>query len=397
MSVFAYIGRDAAGHRQRGWIEADTPKSARIVLDGRGILTEKLTPAVISGRLGLDGRARLYRELGVMLRAGFTLERALGMLLDEGQTDLPMRGFLIGLRDRIRDGLPLSRAILVLTPKLPAFERAALMVAEQAGLQGQMLEQLADFLEAQLALAERLRAALLYPVAVMVLATALLSMMMFVVLPKATTLFAQFGDGIPSAAKMVSTWGPRLMFLVLLLALALGLAGLWARRAARHDARLAMRLEQGLLRVPIVNAILARLWSLRFASTMSLLVQAGVTPQESLAVAGAATGSSWIAALTTEQAERVRQGASLSSAVAAMPPLAPHLTEWVRVGESAGNLKEMLNQAALRCRQGYEGRLTRMLGLLEPALILIVGLAVLVVAYTVLKPMLDLARAAANG
>lgn len=397
MSVFAYIGRDKDGRRRHGWIEADTPKSARMVLDGRGILTEKLTPAVVSGRLGVEGRARLYRELGVMMRAGFTLERALGMLLDEGQTDLQMRGFLIGLRDRIRDGLPLSRAILVAMPELPAFERAALMAAEQAGLQGQMLEQLADFLEAQLAVAERLRAALLYPVAVLVLATALLSLMMFVVLPKATTLFAQFGDGLPVATRLVSAWGPRLMLLVLLLVFGIVMAGLWARRAARQDERLARRLEQGLVRIPVVHAILARLWSLRFASTMSLLVQAGVTPQEALAVAGAATGSRWIATLTAEQAGRVRQGESLSSAVAALPPLAPHLTEWVRVGESAGNLKEMLDQAALRCRQGYESRLTRMLGLLEPALILVVGLAVLVVAYTVLKPMLDLARAAANG
>jgi len=101
--------------------------------------------------------------------------------------------------------------------------------------------------------------------------------------------------------------------------------------------------------------------------------------------------------LGTEAAAAVRQGGSLSSALADLPPLAPHLAEWVRVGESAGNLKEMLDQAAMRCRQGYEGHLTRLLGLMEPALILIVGLAVLLIAYTVLKPMLDLARAAAGG
>ena len=397
MSVFAYIGRDAAGRRQRGWIEADTPKSARLLLDGRGILTEKLSPTVVSGRLRVEGRARLYRELGVMIRAGFTLERALGMLLGEGVGDLQMRGSLIGLRDRIRNGEPLSHAMHELAPELPPFEQAALQAAEQAGLQGPMLEQLADFLEAQLAVAERLRAALLYPVAVLALAAMLLSLMMFVVLPRAALLFDQFGDGMPVAARVITTWGPRLMLLALLLALGIGLAAFWARRTARHDERLAIQLEQGLLRLPFVPGILSRLWSLRFASTMSLLVQAGVTPQEALPVAGAATGSRWMAALTAKQAERVRQGAGLSTAIAGLPPLAPHLAEWVRVGESAGNLRDMLDQAAARCRQGYEGRLSRLLALLEPALILAVGLAVLVVAYTVLKPMLDLARAAAGG
>ncbi len=396
MSVYAYTGRDREGRAKRGWIEADTPKNARIRLDADGILTESLKPAPLASRLGVAGRARLYRELAVLLRAGFTLERALGLLLDETQTDFELRGFLTGLRDRIRDGIPLSRAVTALTTRLPPFEQTALSAAEQAGLQGGMLEQLADFMEAQLAVTGRLRAALLYPAAVLTLALGLLSLMMFVVLPRAAGLFAQFGDDLPAAARVAATWGPRLMALALAVLAALG-AATWAlRRAARGDEQLARRTEQWMLRLPLANAILSRLWSLRFASTMALLVQAGVTPQETLAVAGAATGSRWIAALATEQAVRVRQGVSLSSAIGALPPIGPHLAEWVRVGESAGNLRDMLEQAAQRCRQGFEGRLTRLLGLLEPALIFVVGLAVLGVAYTVLKPMLDLARGAAG-
>ena len=147
----------------------------------------------------------------------------------------------------------------------------------------------------------------------------------------------------------------------------------------------------------MVRSIHERLWSLRFAGTMSLLVAAGVAPQEALAVAGAATGSYWLTQAAGERAAAVRQGESLSAAIAALPPLRPHLLEWVRVGESAGNLREMLGQAARRARQGYENRLARLLALLEPALIFAVGLAVLAVAYTVLKPMLDLARSATHG
>ncbi|MDD5707150.1 MAG: type II secretion system F family protein [Kiritimatiellae bacterium] len=396
MSVFTYRGRDRAGRRQRGWIEADSPKLARSALDDRGILTETLAPAALCGRLRAEGRARLYRELGVLLRAGFNLERALGMLMQEGQTDQHSCGFLAGLRARIREGQALHAAMAELTPRLPPFERAALQAAEQAGLQGQLLEQLADFLDAQRGVAERLRGALLYPVTVLVLATGLLSLMMFVVLPRATRLFAQFGSGLPPATRLVATLGPRVMLAVLLAIAAAAATWLWARRAARDDEALAARLEQASLRLPFARAIVTRLWSMRFAGTMALLVQAGVTPQESLATAGAATGSRWVAALASAQAEQVRHGLSLSAAMASLPPLAPHLTEWVRVGESAGNLYDMLSQAAQRCRQAYEARLTRILALLEPALILLVGLAVLIVAYTVLKPMLDLARTAAS-
>ena len=82
MSVYAYTGQDADGRRRRGWIEAETPKLARLRLEQQGILTERLTGAASAASLGLEGRARVYRELGVLLRAGFTLERALGLLLE---------------------------------------------------------------------------------------------------------------------------------------------------------------------------------------------------------------------------------------------------------------------------------------------------------------------------
>ena len=320
MSVYAYTGQDAAGRRRRGWIEAETPKLARLLLEQQGILTERLTDAAVAGPLGTEGRARVYRELGVLLRAGFTLERALGLLLDERETGGTLRGFLAGLRDRIRDGLPLSRAITAGEPRLPPYEAAALQAAEQTGLQGAMLEQLADFTEAQLAVAGRLRAALLYPVAVLVRALTLLSLMMFGVLPRAARLFSQFGDGLPATAQRVAVWGPRLLLLVLVTSAAAAVTALWLRQAARRDARLAARVEQLMLRLPVAGAILPRLWSLRFASTMSLLVQAGVPPQEALSVASNATGSPWLAMLGTEAATAVRQGGSLSSALADLPP-----------------------------------------------------------------------------
>jgi general secretion pathway protein F len=396
VSIFAYEGRDRQGRRRRGWIEAETPKGARAALDERGVLAETVAPAALAGRLRAEGRARLYRELGALLRAGFNLERALGMLMEESAADQRAGSFLAGLRARVRDGTPLSRALAELTPRLPPFELAALQAAEQAGLQGRLLEQLADFLDARQAVAARLRGALLYPLAVLALAAGLLCLMVFVILPRAARLFAQFGDGLPAATRLAVVHGPRLFAALLLAAAAAAAATLLARRAARDDPALAARLERMALRLPLVGGITARLWSLRFAETMVLLVQAGVTPQDALASAGIATGSRWIAALTAGQAEMVRHGRSLSAAVAALPPLGPHLTEWVRVGESAGNLDEMLTQAARRCRQSCESRLAALLGLLEPALILVVGLAVLAVAYTVLKPMLEMARAAAN-
>lgn len=396
MSVFAYAGRAADGRRRRGWIEAETAKSARAALAGQGVLTETLRAAVAHGRLAAAGRARLYRELGALLDAGFPLERALGMLMQEGGATEHDYGFLAGLRDRIRDGESLARALAALTPDLPAFERAAVQAAEHAGLQGEVLAQLADFMESRQAAGERLRAALLYPLVVLGLAMGLLSLMMFVVLPRASRLFEQFGGGVPPQTRWLAAWGPRLLF-ALLAAVAFGvLAVVAARRAARHDPARAARVDRLASRLPLCGPLLARLWGMHFAHTMALLLKAGVNAQDALASAGMATGSPWMGTLAAEQSERVRHGASLAQAVQALTPLAPFLFEWVRVGESAGNLHAMLSQAAQRCQRDVDRRLTRHLALLEPLLILLIGGIVLIVAYSVLKPMLDLARAAAN-
>ena len=93
----------------------------------------------------------------------------------------------------------------------------------------------------------------------------------------------------------------------------------------------------------------------------------------------------------------MKNGLTLSKAIAELGPVAPHLTEWIRVGESSGSLQKMLAEASSRCRQSYETALTRTLGLLEPILIVGVGIVVLLIAGTVLRPMLDLARSAAGG
>lgn len=395
MGIFFYTGRDATGKRRNGWKEADTPKAARIALQSEGIFTESLKPATASMRLPAAARARFYNEAGVLLSAGFTLEQSLGLLLGENPSQ-QQATFLLSLRDAIRNGTPLSKAMVSLLPALPAFERTALETAEEAGLQGQMLVQLSEFIESEGDVSDRIRAALSYPIAVLVLATAMLSLMVYVVLPRATAVFSQFGDALPASARLLSVWGPRLMTLFLA-AIVLGGALVWRMvRRAKTDVAAAIRLERFTLLLPIARHVLPLLWSQRFAGTMALLVNAGVTPQAAIAAAGTATGSLWLSRLSTTAAEEVRNGMPLSKAISSMAPVAPYLTEWVRVGERSGSLRKMLGQAADRCRHGYETKLSRFLGLLEPALIIGVGIVVLFVAVTVLRPMLQLAKSAAG-
>ena len=395
MSLYTYIGRDTEGHRRTGWTEADTPKAARAALATQGVLTESIETARPPSRVSAEERAAFYNSLGVLLDAGFPLEQAFGMLIGEAGGErgaaLPLH-----LRGLVRDGASLSEALVTLLPSLPAFERAALRASEEAGFQGGMLQTLAAFIESERKVAEHVKSALAYPLVVLFLATGLLSFMVYVVLPRAIDVFSKIGDTLPRHAKLLAEWGPRAMTLFLALFVCGGIGLIWLRTRSRTDAATAARVEKLLVRLPLSRRTMPLLWAHRFAGTMSLLVGAGVAPQSALGVSGAATGSAWLASLSEGAAAEVKAGATLRRAVDRLTPIAPFLAEWVAVGESSGNLGKMLEQASARCRQAYETALARILALLEPALILAVGVVVLFVTVSVLGPMLQLARTAAS-
>ncbi len=395
MSLYAYRGRDAEGRRRIGIAEAGSPKEARASLAAGGVITESIEPARPPNRVTAACRARIYGSLGALLDAGFPLERAFGLLIGEAG-DGPDSPLLLHLRELVRGGSSLGEALAVIIPGLPQFERAALRAAEDAGFQGGMLQALSEFIESERAVSERIRGALAYPVAVLAMATGLLAFMVYVVLPRAVGVFAKIGDALPSSARTLAEWGPRCMTLLLALVAAGAAAAAWLRSKARSDAATAAFVEKALVRIPVIGRMLPLLWAQRFAGTLSLLVGAGVAPQSALSVSGAATGSAWIAGLAEGAAADVKAGATLSSAAAALSPIAPHVAEWMKVGESSGSLGKMMGQAAARCRQAYETALSHFLGLLEPALIIAVGAAVLAITVTVLGPMLQLARAAAG-
>ncbi len=393
MSLYRYRGRDSTGKRCRGVIEAKSPKEARLLLEGQGILTEQLGESKAKGDFGDLERSQLYRELGVMLTAGFTLEQALGMM-GGGEGGGKSQALALALRQGIEEGDALSQALRRVVRNVPSFEQSTLLAAEESGMQGEMLVQLADFMEEQQRVYRKLKASMLYPLFVFALALGLLSLMMLVVLPRAARMFGEFGDGVPGMVGLVTVWGPRVMVGMLLLLGVVATAALLIWRRAGVDREVAIRCELILLRVRVARNIAVPLWGMRFARTMGLLMRAGSAPQELLEVAGRATGSEWIGVMSGEQAQKVREGESLSRAIGAIEPLAVGLEAWVRVGESSGALADMLEQAAGRYQNQYEESLGRVIGIMEPALIVGVGAVVLLVAYTVLKPMLELVRAA---
>jgi type II secretory pathway component PulF len=148
-----------------------------------------------------------------------------------------------------------------------------------------------------------------------------------------------------------------------------------------------------LFRTPLVQRGYSALVNLRFARTLSLLLGGGVSLVDGVILAGRATGSAWVARLAESGAEALRHGKNLAEAVRAIEPLSASLPGWIQAGEASGKLENLLENAGDRYQQQWDRLISRGLSVLEPLLILAVGLFVLLIALSILLPVMSLNQA----
>ncbi|MDD5678870.1 MAG: type II secretion system F family protein [Kiritimatiellae bacterium] len=398
MQTYEYRGFDGSGRPRRGLIEAQDIKQAREKLAGDGLLAEKIVPA---GELKpslfafrktafpVDERTMFYRELVALLRAGLPLVAALDVLIqspDMGAT----RPILASLRDKIKEGASLADALGDASRTVSSYEKAVIAAGERAASLDTVMERLACFLDEQVGLRDRFVTALIYPAMIFVVAIAIAIGLLGFGIPRIGNLLMEDSHiALPLLTRFMIRFGSLFMH-VGLPVLALALAGgiLWWRSLAR-DPEKARNFNRRLFGLPLIGAGYAILVSLRFARTLALLINGGVSLIEGLPLAGKATGSRWVADLVIAEADAVRHGRTLADMLRRIPPFGS-LFGWVQVGEASGALARMLDSAADRLQQQWDRFLTRRMNLLEPVLILIIGIFVLLVVLAILLPILTL-------
>jgi general secretion pathway protein F len=400
MKTFEYKGYDAQGRTCRGLIEAFNSKDAGEKLAARSIYTVSLNEAA-GGKRSLRRRrsgpssaerATLYREMSALLKAGLPLARTFELLIDTPELGAN-RTLLAGIRDRVRQGDSLadafSRSGLTVLP----FETAIVEIGERSGALGSMLERLAEYLEEQGRLHERVQTALIYPAFVMIMSILIMILMLGVMLPRFAVMFEETGVALPALTRAVLAGGRIAGFLIVLLPMAGILWGIAWRRYLCHRESAAVRMDRFWFRVPLIARGYTALVNIRFARTLALLLDGGVSLLEAMVYAGRATNSAWIKQLIIKKADQVRHGSTLADALRGVPPLAGALPGWVQAGEAGGDLAAMLEQSASRYQQQWDRLIARFLAVLEPVLILVIGGCVLLIALAVLMPVMSLNQA----
>lgn len=399
MPAFRYEAADAAGKSDKGVLDADSAKAARTLLRQRGLIP--ITVEAITGhaqttrarrgfgqRLTTREQALLTRQLASLITAGLPLDEALGALADQAERAY-VHELLAAIRAEVVGGNALSVALSQHPRDFPDIYRALVSAGEHSGHLGLVLTRLADYIESRNALTSKILLAFTYPAIVTVVACAIVIFLLTYVVPQVVSVFANTKQQLPmltvimlALSNFVRSWG-WLVAVVLTTAI-------WFGRVTLKQPAARRAWDQWLLTVPLAGRLIRGYNTARFASTLAILTSAGVPILRGLQAAGETLSNTALRDNVEDATARVREGTSLARALAAQNQFPPVLVHLIRSGEATGNLPDMLDRAAEGEAAELERRTLFLTGLLEPALILSMGVIVLLIVLAVLMPIIEI-------
>ncbi len=404
MPAYAFEALDAQGASHKGVIDADSAKAARSLLRTRALIPLSVelatTGAGTQARAGWNltlwgGRvfnatllAVWTRQLAGLVAAGLPLERALAALAEEAEKP-DQRALVASLRSEVNAGSAFARALAQHPREFSATYVAVIAAGEQSGQLGRVLERLADDLEARENLRNKLIAASLYPAIVSAIAVIIVVFLVTYVVPQVASVFSGSQRALPllTVIMMGISDGVRAHGWLMLGALVLLTGGvIFARR--QPDLRL--RMDAAWLRLPLAGRLARGYNAARFCGTLAMLASAGVPILKALQTAAETLSNQAMRADALDALVLVREGAPLASAIGSKKRFPPLVAMFARLGEQTGQLPTMLQRAAEQLSAEVQRRAMHLATVLEPLLIVAMGVVVMLIVLAVLLPIMQL-------
>jgi len=399
MPAFEYTALNPTGREVRGVLEGDTPRQVRQQLREGG-----LTPLEVEEVKSREGRrsrmpglargigamdlALLTRQLATLVRSGLPIEESLGTVARQSEKPR-IRSMLMAVRTRVMEGHSLARGLGDFPHVFPDIYRTTVEAGEQSGHLDVVLERLADYTENRQQMRQKIQLALFYPAILTAMALLVTVALLTYVVPEVVQVFQGIGQELPWLTRTLIAVSDGLREYGVLILIALVLAGIgWGWLMKRPGPRAGW--HRVLLRMPLAGRMVRGMNTARFARTLSILSASGVSVLEALRISAQVVASMPMRSAIESVAQRVREGSGIGNALERtgyFPPITVHL---IKSGESSGSLDDMLERAAVNQERELEARIGMIMGILEPVLILAMGLIVLVIVLAILLPIFEL-------
>ena len=382
-SIFAWEGKDKAGRKTKGEITSSNANIAKTELRKQGITPTKVTKksAGPSGllnmgqKVGASDIALFTRQLATMMKAGVPLVQSFEIVAD-GMDNPAMRTLILKIRDDIASGNSFAHAIRANPAHFDDLFCNLIDAGEQSGSLETMLERLATYKEKTEALKAKIKSAMNYPIAVLVVASIVSGILLIKVVPQFEEIFQGFGAELPEFTQMVvnmSRWMQEWWFIVVAVIAAFVIAFKQAakRSKAFHDA-----LERLSLKLPVIGDILDKSCIARFARTLSTTFAAGVPLVDALeSVAGAAGNIVYYDAIKSVKND-VSSGIQLNYSMKKTEAFPNMVIQMVAIGEESGALDSMLDKAATYYEEMVDNAVDGLTSLMEPIIMSFLGVVI---------------------
>ena len=400
MPDYAYVGLDTAGRERRGSVRADTADAARAQLVSRRLYVVRIEPQsegtappllsrglVTRRRMGAKQLTLFTRQLATLIQVA-PLEEALRTLARQAERE-EVRRVLGSVHEGVVEGRRLADAMAREPKSFPPLYRAMVAAGESSGTLPQILERIAALLERQAQVRSKVLSTLAYPMVLALVAAFVVFALMIFVVPKVVEQFEDVGQQLPLLTRMViglssflSNWWWALLILIAVAVLVMG-------RALREEG-LRMKFDAMLLRLPLVGRLIRDLHAARMARTLSTMVASRLPLLEGLRLTTETVHNRVLRAASADIAEAVRTGGSLSGALRRAGVFPPLLVYLAASGEASGKLDLMLERAADCLEREFDAFTSTALALLEPAIIIVMGVIVALIVLSILLPILQL-------
>ncbi len=399
MPAFEYDALNAYGNHQKGIGEADTARQIRQQLRQQGLTPVSVTELYGKRKSSNDSIwskryipaseiSLMTRQLATLVRAGLPLDDAL-QALSEQVEHKDVRRMVLTIRSRVMEGHSLSDAMSMYSHVLTNLYIATVSAGEHSRDLAFVLERLADYNENRQEMRQKVRLAMLYPC--ILAATALLVTMglLVYVVPEVVQVFDKSDKDLPfiTVALIATSDFFRNWWLYLIVASG---ASVFLVRWLFTKESVRWKWHTLLLKLPLIKNMVRQAEASRFTRTLAILLTSGVPMLEALKIGCRALSKLPVRRAVEQASKKVGEGESLHSALretGQLPPLTIHL---VANGEASGNLESMLDSAAEAHERNLQSSISTFLGLLEPVLILLMGMIVLVIVIAILLPIFEL-------
>ncbi|MGQ9695501.1 MAG: type II secretion system inner membrane protein GspF [Thermodesulfobacteriota bacterium] len=405
MPIFEYEALNSSGKLVKGMVDAESARAARAKLRGRGIYPTQIKEESEAENLALRPspfslffrkvKARdivlAFRQLATLAEAGIPLTSALTALVEQLHDPL-LKKIFTQVRERVREGNSLAEALALHPQIFPRLFIGLVRAGEASGTLPLSLARWADFSEQQVDMQERMRGAMTYPIFMLIIGLGVLFFLLTFVIPTVTKIFADLGQSLPLPTLVlisISNFFSRYWWILLL---GMALLFLLSRRYMQSEAGIWFR-DRWRLKVPLIGDLHRQLVISRWARTMATLLQGGLPLLSALQIAQEVVANILFRKALAQAEERVKEGGELSSALQENGLFPALVLEMVAAGEKSGYLEKMLEKIAAHLERETEIEIRRRMSLLEPMMILIMGVGVGFIALSILLPILEMSQA----